>query len=169
MVGPSERIRQIQEEITRQTGVPEEGLEEAVEVLLFSLAGEQFAMPLEHLREISRVGPITVLPGLPPPVLGATGLRGEVLPVLNLHRLLGLEEAGITDDSRLLVVQHEAVAAALLADRVADIATISKETLLPPPVAEETPTFLQGIAHEGQETTRLLDLTRLLEAVRHAR
>jgi len=171
MTSAQERIQQIQEEIARRAAGPEEGQEMTPPVLVFLLAGERYAFPLAAVREISRLRPVTPLPGLPPSLLGAAGLRGEVLPVIDLRRLLALPETPSTAASRLLIVHHEGVTAALLADQVEDIGTLPQESISPPPTsaAGETAAFLQGIAHEGEQTTRLLDLPRLLEAVRHGR
>jgi purine-binding chemotaxis protein CheW len=171
MAGSTGRIQQLQEEIARRAEQPSAGPEEALTTLLFSLAGERCALPLNVVREVSRVGVITPLPGLPPAVLGATGLRGEVLPVLDLRRLLDLEEKPPTVDSRLLIVRHGTVTAALLVDGVEDIAGFPGEALLPPPTDASggAPAFLQGLVRQGKRTIYLLDLARLLEAVRHGR
>jgi purine-binding chemotaxis protein CheW len=163
-----DRIAQLQEEITRRAARPEETQEEEEAFLIFLLAEERFAFPLSVVREISRLRPITPLPGLPDTVLGAAGLRGEVLAIIDLRRMLALPESPATDDSRLLIVQHENVVAALLADQVQDIATLPRAALASPPAGEAMP-FLQGIAHQGKQTTRLLDLARLVEAVRHGK
>lgn len=170
MAASSERIREIQEEIVRQKARPagEHAGERAV--LTFFLAGERYAFPLEAVREVCRPAMITALPGLPPVVLGAMGLRGEVLAVLDLRRLLGLAESPLTPASRLIVIHQGTITAALLVDQVEDISALA-ETLLQPPPAEaggrEWP-FLQAIAREGERVTRLLDPAGLLEAVRHA-
>lgn len=171
MATPMDRIQQIQEEIARRQAEPEQAPEETEAVLVFLLAGERYAFPLQAVREISRLRTVTPLPGLPPAVLGATGLRGEVLPVLDLRRLLSLEEAESTAASRLLIVQQEGVAVALLTDQVEDIVVLPLAAISPPPTAVvgEAPAFLQGVAHEGEVSIRLLDLPRLLEAVRHGR
>lgn len=166
-----DRITQLQEQIARQAALPEEVHEEDESVLVFLLAEERYAFPLAVVREISRLRPITPLPGLPTTVLGAAGLRGEILPIIDLRRMLALPESPTTDTSRLLVVQHEGTTAALLADQVEDIAALSRSHLEPAPVGADgqAPPFLQGVAHEGKRATRLLDLPRLLEAVRHGK
>jgi purine-binding chemotaxis protein CheW len=164
----SRKIQEIQEEVARRAECPETGPEEGRTVLVFYLADERYAFPLEVVREVSRVGHITPLPGLPAAVLGATGLRGQVLPVLDLRRLLGLPEGPLTPESRLLIVQHEDVTAAMLADRVEDIAVLPVEAWQAPPAgAEGIAPFLLAIARQGEQTTRLLHLAGLLEAVRH--
>lgn len=169
MAGFSERVRQLQQEIARREALPEEQEQESLSVLAFTLSDERYALPLNQVREVSRPRPITPLPGLPPTIMGATGLRGEVLAVLDLVQLLGLGTYTPTPECRMVVVQHEGTAAAFLIDQVEDIASIPQAALRPPPTntQQHTAMFLQGVAGEGDETIRLLDLARLLEALYH--
>jgi purine-binding chemotaxis protein CheW len=168
MVEQSERVRQIQEELAQRVELPEEEERETLTVLTFVLAGERYALPLGEVREVSRIVAITSIPGLPPTVAGAMGLRGEILPVLDLHGLLSLETQEQTAESRLVIVQHEGTSAALQVDQIEDIAVVPVETLRTPPsdTGEENAALLQGISGEGQGTIRLLDLARLLKVVR---
>lgn len=170
MVALAGRIQEIQEEIARQEARPAEEHAGERAVLTFFLAGERYAFPLETVQEVCRPAAITALPGLPASVLGAMGLRGEILAVLDLRRLLGLAEGPLTPASRLIVVRHGAATAALLVDRVEDI-SVWPEALLQPPPADADGRglpFLQAIVREGERATRLLDPAGLLEAVRHA-
>ncbi len=171
MAGSSERIRQLKEQVARQAAQPEEIQGEDQAVLIFALEQQQYAFPLTSVREVHRLGEITAIPGLPSVVLGAVGLRGEVLPVLDLHQLLGLAEYTPSPDSRLVVIQHEMVRAAFVADQVQDIADLSASALQPPPTGTdgEVPSFVQAIARQDKKTTYLLDAARLLEAVRHGK
>jgi purine-binding chemotaxis protein CheW len=49
---------------------------------------ETYALHMEHVQEIVELGPLTVLPGAGPEVLGLMQLRGQALMVLSLARLL---------------------------------------------------------------------------------
>jgi purine-binding chemotaxis protein CheW len=165
----SERVRHLQQEIARQEALPEEQEQEALPVLTFSLTNERYALPLNQVREVSRPGSITPLPGLPSTIVGATGLRGEVLAVLDLMQLLGLGEYTPTPECQMVVVRHEDAMAAFLIDRVEDIDSIPQAALRPPPedTQQHTAMFLQGVAGEGEATIRLLDLASLLETLYH--
>lgn len=167
-MGRSRKIREIQEEVARRAERPGTGPEEMLNVLVFYLSDERYAFPLEVVREIGRIGHITPLPGLPAAILGATGLRGEVLPVLDLRRLLGLPEKPPTSESRLVIVRQEDTVAAMLADRVEDIVALPASALQAPPAeAQGTFPFLRAIARQGKEAIRVLHLAGLLEAVRY--
>jgi len=76
----------------------------AGDVLTFSLNGERFRLPSGQIMEILRPRPVTRVPNAPPSLLGVSNLRGSVLPVISLARLLGLAAAPATPTTRVVVV-----------------------------------------------------------------
>ena len=58
------------------------------------LAAEAYAMPVEHVLEVAELGRVEAVPGARPELLGIRNLRGQILPVVDLARLLGRAAAG---------------------------------------------------------------------------
>lgn len=83
-------------------------------VILLPLAGEWYAVDLNDVREV--VDEVTVEPLVTAAqtVAGVFNLRGEVIPLLDTGRLLGL--AAIGEGSFVLVVDVEGHAAGLALD-----------------------------------------------------
>ncbi len=61
-----------------------------LQLVSFKLRNEEFAFPMECVREILRVQRISEVPDTPPAMLGILTVRGEILPVIDLRVLLGL-------------------------------------------------------------------------------
>ncbi|MGA2144069.1 MAG: chemotaxis protein CheW [Bryobacteraceae bacterium] len=57
-------------------------------LVTFRIAKEEFAFPMEHVREILRVQTPNQVPDVPDYVLGVLTVRGQILPVIDLRRLL---------------------------------------------------------------------------------
>ncbi len=57
-------------------------------MVTFRIAKEEFAFPMEHVREILRVQTPNQVPDVPDYVLGVLTVRGQILPVIDLRRLL---------------------------------------------------------------------------------
>ena len=57
-------------------------------VVTFRIAKEEFAFHMEHVREILRVETPNQVPDVPDYVLGVLTVRGQILPVIDLRRLL---------------------------------------------------------------------------------
>lgn len=168
MAEPSQRVRELQQQLARREQRAQGGLEPTLDCLVFFLGEERFALRLREVEEVVRVPAITLIPGVHPAVLGAVARHGEVLPILDLRRLLGFQEAPHNPESRVVVARHEDIRAGLLVDRVEDIVTIPERLLRPAvPGGETVPSFLLALAGDGAAMLRILDLAALLETVRH--
>lgn len=73
-----------------------------LEVVTFSLQNQRYAIDVQNLRSVLR-SKITKLPGLPPVVAGAINVQGQLVSVLELALLLGLDLPETRDECVLLV------------------------------------------------------------------
>lgn len=104
------------------------------ELLRVEVAGSPYALPIESVREIVRLGPVTRVPRAPALVLGVITLRGEIVQLLDLRRALGAEPAPPGRRSRIVVLHSEAgEIAGWLVDAVNEVLRVSEEDLRPPP------------------------------------
>ena len=58
------------------------------QLVSFQVGGEEFAFPMEQVREILRVDTPKEVPGAPEHLLGVSTVRGQILPIVDLRRLL---------------------------------------------------------------------------------
>jgi len=65
-----------------------DGAEAIAQMVTFRIAKEEFAFPMEHVREILRVQAPKQVPDVPDYVLGVLTVRGQILPIVDLRRLL---------------------------------------------------------------------------------
>lgn len=137
------------------------------EYLAFRLAGDAFAAPVSIIREILKPPPITHVPRAPRHVLGIVSVRGLVVTVLDLRRLMRVEEQPIGPRSRILLVATDAETLGLLVDevfevhRLPDVDIERASTVLGSDVSDA----VSGIARPAEGDGRvlvLLDLRVLL-------
>lgn len=57
--------------------------------ICFEVEGKTFATRIDWVQEVVPVGQVTPMPTAPPEVLGVTQVRGQVMPILDLPRMLG--------------------------------------------------------------------------------
>jgi chemotaxis signal transduction protein len=69
---------------------------EVQKMVTFRIAKEEFAFHMEHVREILRVQTPVQVPDVPDYVLGVLTVRGQILPVIDLRRLL--QQRSLADD-----------------------------------------------------------------------
>ena len=133
---------------------------EFLQLLTFVIEGAPYALPIECVREIVRVRPITPVPRMPEDVRGVISLRGEILQVVDLRRRLGLESVEPNRRSRVIVVQEEGgPVAGLLVDAVTEVLSVAEDALRP---ASGEAGNVEALCVRDEEFVSMVDLGRVL-------
>src|SRR3954464_11801711 len=139
------------------------------QLLIFVLAGEEYAVDILRVREIIRYTTPTRVPGMPASVRGLINLRGRVVPVIDLAVRFGFPESVITERTSIVMVETTSaegeVIIGIITDAVTAVLELSQEQIQATPsfgtkVGAE---FLDGMAEKGdQKFAMLLNIDRVL-------
>jgi len=134
-------------------------------LVCFELRGQELALPIDWVRETLPVPPITRVFLVPACLAGVFSLRGDIVPVIDLGVLLGLPATPVGNDSKIVVVAHEAGLAGIVVDRLRDLRTVEGALDPPPPnLAGEVAALLSGVVATPTGSVRVLDARALLTA-----
>jgi purine-binding chemotaxis protein CheW len=97
------------------------------EILVFSLAGQRFALWAANVRELLRAVAVVPLPGAPRIVEGVINLRGRVVPVLDLRTRFGLPGKPLEVTEHLIVAEAGSRLVAIRADRALDLIGVAPD------------------------------------------
>ena len=125
-------------------------------VLLLPVAGESVAIDLAALRVVVGEPRLFPVPTSPSVVIGAVNVRGEVVPVLDTAKLLGI--GSITDPSFVVVVDHPYGAVAVAAEGAPGTAVLG-ELVAPGDLRGALGTYSTGEA----TVATLIDVALLVE------
>src|SRR5215467_11993446 len=101
-------------------------------LLVFHLAGQAVALPLESISRITPMARLARPPGMPSALEGILNLAGVATPVLRIDRLLGLPPMTPGLYSMLIVLRGVADSLiALLVDRVSGVLSVPGSALIP--------------------------------------
>jgi purine-binding chemotaxis protein CheW len=98
-------------------------------LVVFQLAGQEYGVLADIVREIIRRRATTRVPHAAPGIDGVINLRGRIIPVFNLRRCLHLPEITATDElagQAVMVVERDGDDAGFLVDRVTDVVKITE-------------------------------------------
>lgn len=134
--------------------------------VIFDLSGETYGIPVVQVKEIITFPNITRVPRAPAHVEGIVNLRGNVITVTNLHKRLGLDQAEITRNTRIIVVEGNAGQDALgmIVDSVTEVVPIPEEIVESPSelIGNLEADYIRGVANREDRLILLLDLDRVL-------
>ena len=116
----------------------------SLQALYFRLGDLTLAVPGDGLRQVVTVGSLTRVPRVGPELLGLFSVRGEVLPLIDLRPLLGLEaEVGASVAGRpAALLEHQNRRIALLLGEVLGFLPVYEAVLAPDPVLAPLTRFM---------------------------
>ncbi len=100
--------------------------------ITFRLARNHMGVDILDIREIVRCTKVTKVHHAPFFVMGLMNLRGQILTILDIGVLLGIEKPGRESGSHIIVFKHTNVGFAV--DQIGDMFDIEKETVESVPV-----------------------------------
>jgi len=102
----------------------------SIQVVVFALGNEQFAIDLFDVKEVVEFTTITKLPNVPPYIRGIIDLRGEITTIVDLkHRLNITSDIRETlDTSRIIVLDNTITRSktGILVDDVTSVSTFEE-------------------------------------------
>jgi purine-binding chemotaxis protein CheW len=108
-----------------------QNLKEFVTVMI---GGQLFGLPILRVQDVFAPERLTRVPLAPPEVAGVLNLRGRIVTLIDLRRLLGLEDR--TDKGQLMAVgvEHAGESYGLLIDSVGEVLKLDDVSREPNPI-----------------------------------
>lgn len=134
-LAPEQEERLLHERARLLAQVPEQppDASEILEVIVFTMAGEDFALETRFVREVTKPGRITPLPGAPQFLVGVTNLRGQVTAVVDLRVLFDIGGSDKRQAAQVLVLGTDRTEFAITLDRIDQVTNLRIDEVLPPP------------------------------------
>jgi chemotaxis protein CheZ len=128
----------------------------------FKLGGEEYSIPILKVREIINVPAITRLPRAPEYIEGITNLRGSVIPVVNIKRLVKFGD-GKGGGDKVIVLVNGKITFGILVDGITGVIGIDDAAIEPPDrLLNGAGDQLVGVAKFQERLVALLDARKLL-------
>lgn len=127
------------------------------QVVLFTLAAQEFGLEIAAVREIRRMGRVTPLPRVPPYVEGIMNVHGSLIPVIDLRARMALPRKPPTRASRIIVAELAGRPVGMIVDAVKEVASIQRDriTLLDlATVLEDLGAGVEGLGGDAPKDSR---------------
>jgi chemotaxis signal transduction protein len=103
-----------------------------LQLVTFRLAAEHYGIPVSKVREILRPVDLFPVPGMGTNVEGVINLRGEIIPIVKLIALLGMQETRGDEQSRkrrMIIIDASVGSFGFFVDEVLEVARIQSEEI----------------------------------------
>lgn len=150
--------------ISEQQG---EDAEDIVQMVGFIVANELFGVNILMVQEIIKDLEITAIPDAPDFIVGVINLRGNIIPILDLHKRLKLsvDRNRQSEESWILILNIGGRVTGFVVDRVTQVIKVQANMIKPPPelvVQGLDSDYIRGVCKQDQQLLTILDFNRIL-------
>ncbi|TFG82369.1 MAG: chemotaxis protein CheW [Spirochaetales bacterium] len=144
--------------------------EALMQLVTFQLSEELYAMDIMDVKEIVPSTDIRSIPNAPAYVEGLFNLRGEIIPIINLHKRFHLRKATLAEDDILLsgfiIIDMSGMKLGVIIDKVERVVSIDYSDVQPPPqmLSGIGAEYIQGVVNQDTGYLIILDIRKLFNA-----
>ncbi|WP_028022325.1 chemotaxis protein CheW [Enterovibrio calviensis] len=134
--------------------------------LVFSLADEQYGIPLSSVKEVIGLVKVTPIPHVPSFFKGLINLRGRIISVIDLRLKLGLEEKDYDPKRTSIVISDvNALMIGSIVDDVNEVVGFDEEQIerdleISHSIKRD---YITGVAKAKENLVLLLDINKVLD------
>jgi purine-binding chemotaxis protein CheW len=140
---------------------------DSLQLVTFELGGETYGIDIMQVEGIVQVQQIRPIPYAPEYVEGIFNLRGEIIPVINLHRRFRLKQMELSEEDKLLsgmvILAIDDMHLAVMIDKVSRVVRVNQDDIQPPPqmISGIGAEYIQGVVNNEDNYLIILDARRL--------
>lgn len=129
-----------------------------MQIIVFKINGKDYAINTNIVEEISREISSTMVPNAPEWVEGIINLRGDVITLLNLSKLLHQENSLCYNN--IIIIQNNDEKVGLMVDEVVQVMDIEDKDIQK--MSKTAHDSIVGIAHIDHMIINIIDIEILL-------
>jgi len=112
-----------------------------VQLVVFTLDNEEYAVPITDLQEIIKVPEVTPIPNAPAFIKGILNLRGKIVVVIDLERRFKLIRDKVVELKHIIITEVNDTSFGIVVDEVMEVLTVPSSTI------QLTPTLVSTKIH----------------------
>lgn len=142
----------------------EEKREKTIKLIVFSLGEEVYGFGAEYAREVVHAERIAVVPCAPDFIEGVINLRGNIISVIDLAKILNIHDKTRVGERWVIVVDAGPIEVALHIDVFHGVFDVPESSIEPPLATLEqmSAQYLKGEARIDDMLVGMLDLENIL-------
>lgn len=132
--------------------------------VIFKLEKEFYGLDIKNVLSIEKIDEYTRVPNTQAFVMGVINLRGEVVPIIDLKRKLGVGKTTIDSDTRVIVVSDDDIVVGFVVEHSSEVLEIENENIDRPPVSDvnKLSGYIKGVGRDNDRLIMIMDPVKLL-------
>ncbi|MBV7272267.1 chemotaxis protein CheW [Clostridium thailandense] len=132
-----------------------------MQVVIFKLNEEQFAVETGKVQSINDAMEITKVPKAPAHIKGLINLRGNVISLLDINLLLGTPKQD-EKQNNIIILEMEDELVGITVDQVDEVLDVEEELI--EKISDGKKAYIEGVINFKDRIVTLIDIDKLLSS-----
>lgn len=139
--------------------------EKIKEYVVFQMGEEYYGININFVENIEKTIKVTRVPYTESFVEGVINLRGNVVPVVNLMKRIGLRDTQINANSRTIIINYNEYKVGLIVGSSSEVVQLTNDAIEKTPeiVSKMQKAFVKNVGKEDDRIIILLNIERVLD------
>lgn len=133
-------------------------------IVVFMLEGQRYGLPIAVVQEIQQIVALSEIPDESGAVVGVINLRGAVVPVMDLRRMLGMAQKDYDLQTPMVFVRSPRGMVSLVVDEVEDVVEVPEGSMQSASEVFALADRLVGVCRLDSGPVFVMDIERLVPA-----
>ncbi len=140
-----------------------------IQLVTFQLGEELYGIDIMTVEGIVRIEETRSIPNAPSYVDGIFNLRGEIIPIISLHKRFHLRKPVLSEEDELLsgfvIIKISGMKLGIIIDKVSRVVTVDLEKMQQPPqmLSGIGAEYIQGVFSRDEGYLIILNIERLFD------
>lgn len=140
------------------------------QLVTFHLGEELYGVNIMDVKEIVRLQNVRVIPNAPYYVEGIINLRGEIIPIIDLHKRFKIQTVNKSEDIEMeggfIILNIDGSKIGIIIDKVERVVSVRSENVKEPPQMLSTigNEYIEGVIREETGYLIMLNTRKLFNA-----
>lgn len=143
------------------------------QLVTFQLGEELYGVDIMDVKEIVKVQTVRPIPNAPYYVEGIINLRGEIIPIINLHKRFHIQKLATIetdiveeDEGGFIILDIEGNKIGIIIDKIARVVPVEKGDIKPPPqmLSGIGTEYIHGVVRQEGVYLIILETRKLFSA-----
>lgn len=131
-----------------------------MQVVIFKLGDEQFAVETAKVQGINDIMEITRVPKAPYYIKGLINLRGNVISLLDINLLLNIDKEQEVEQSNIIILNMEDEHIGITVDEVDEVLEVDEDSI--EKADDNKRTYVKGIINFKNRVVTLIDIDKVI-------
>ena len=144
--------------------------ESQFQLVTFHLGDELYGVNIMDVKEIVKIQPVRFIPNAPYYVEGIINLRGEIIPIIALHKRFNIKSVPKTEDDEIeggfIILNIDNNKIGIIIDKVARVVSVKGEEVKDPPqmLSGIGTEYIEGVIREDDGYLIMLNIRKVFNA-----